>query len=378
MKRLLCFVVILLSVTLVACKKEVLINYDNEYHFETDCQYYNCFGGGLYSLAESEDGYYYIRNGYVHFIDKKTMADTPLCGKPNCLHDSVKLETQEEQEQCNAFVGISVLQTIRYYEGKLYTISRGLNSNSEFYSGLIEISLDGTSRKEIWDFSREDGHRGDDTPMYYTIHRGVFYYIADGLSEKKDTLFAYDLTKKKAKVIYEGDVDVLRAIGKYLYFREVDDGREHTIRYDLSTGETLCMEDCGEVIPVQDELLVYTFLAKDDEYQHIFEVQTKDGEPIRAYDLSVEGKYKVLQTDGTYLFVTENIGFGDNTIRVYDYKTTEKIATLEIPEVQDMFLSCTLDGKLILFDMRVTDFYYCNISDIGTPDFQWYEVEKIN
>ena len=32
----------------------------------------------------------------------------------------------------------------------------------------------------------------------------------------------------------------------------------------------------------------------------------------------------------------------------------------------------------ISMENRITDFFYCNISDIGTDNFQWYEVEKIN
>ena len=43
----------------------------------------------------------------------------------------------------------------------------------------------------------------------------------------------------------------------------------------------------------------------------------------------------------------------------------------------------TQDGKMIVYswqgeDLSSTDFFYCFIDQIGTPDFQWYEVEKVN
>ena len=42
------------------------------------------------------------------------------------------------------------------------------------------------------------------------------------------------------------------------------------------------------------------------------------------------------------------------------------------------YISCTTDGKLLIFEDIDFRFFYCDISTIGTPDFQWFEVEKVN
>ena len=78
-------VICLVSVVVAGCAKNSASDTSPEYKFGTDCQYYNCTDG-WYRITESEKGFYYFREGYLYFIDKTTMQQTILCGKPNCKH----------------------------------------------------------------------------------------------------------------------------------------------------------------------------------------------------------------------------------------------------------------------------------------------------
>ena len=61
-----------------------------------------------------------------------------LCGKPDCLHDN---------DKCNAYLGKGdyLPFTLYYYDHFLYALKMGSSGNAV----LVQISEDGTSRKEI-------------------------------------------------------------------------------------------------------------------------------------------------------------------------------------------------------------------------------------
>jgi hypothetical protein len=236
--------------------------------------------------------------------------------------------------------------------------------------------LDGTAHKKIWDLEWKES---DGVPIYFMMHRDVFYYIVEG--EKGSSLLAYSLQSKKVKIIYQADlIDCLYALGNSLYFREMINAspRESIRRYDLLSGESELLQNCGNVLPMQEKYLVYYFDASQKEYTHDFFLAEQDGVNAVRYELPEEGNYKVLASDGNYLFVYENMDFGDKTIRVYEAKTQKKIAVIPIPLKGEHIISCTTDGKLLAFDDLEFQFFYCDIAAIGTPDFQWYQVEKVN
>ena len=100
---------------------------------------------------------------------------------------------------------------------------------------------------------------------------------------------------------------------------------------------------------------------------------------------------KQIQSDGNNVFVTDNNAAPEATeIRVYDFHSGEHTATIPFPDkvspYGDRTIVSTQDGKLLMFSLFSYDengvlprkFFYCNISDIGTDNFQWYEVEKVN
>ena len=76
MKLLALLLTALLAFSATACQKETPPDTSMEFNPETDCQYYNS-KSGVYPIAESPDGYYYINNivdpGFLRYIDKETL-----------------------------------------------------------------------------------------------------------------------------------------------------------------------------------------------------------------------------------------------------------------------------------------------------------------
>ena len=97
--------------------------------------------------------------------------------------------------------------------------------------------------------------------------------------------------------------------------------------------------------------------------------------------------FQQMQVFGTDVFVTN--AYEGTEIRVYDFTNGEATEIFPMPDEfsggGNRALSCTKNGKLIVYSTINFDtfettpqFFYCDISTIGTPDFQWYEVEKVN
>ena len=118
--RLLSFAfAVLLLLGTSGCKSN--INTSPEFTFGTDA-WRGYYSWEKHLMTESEDSYYYIDfwTGYVHVIDKKTMYDTILCAKPNCLHDRRSVTSQDHAHECVAYTSISPYGGIFFYKDALY------------------------------------------------------------------------------------------------------------------------------------------------------------------------------------------------------------------------------------------------------------------
>ena len=95
MKKFLCLILALSSIfvfTLFGCTNDkskpisqnALIDYSNDMQIT-----YLCSGGGSSIPAtKSDTGYYYIGDDrIIIYIDSKTQKATPLCAKPDCMHN---------------------------------------------------------------------------------------------------------------------------------------------------------------------------------------------------------------------------------------------------------------------------------------------------
>lgn len=390
--RLLCLVfAVLLLLGASGCKAKV--NTSPEFTFGTDAW------RGYYSwdkslMTESEDSYYYIdsQTTYIHVIDKETMYDTVLCAKPNCLHDRRTITTQDQAHECIAYTTINPYGGIFFYEDALYLMEEYISA-TDFHPVLVQLSLDGTSRKVIWEFDNFDVATTSGYVSRYLLHRGVLYFIfnADSGSGKADQLYAYDMDAKEYTLLCESDRPMieLRMVGNALYIRQdvVDRPSESDLLcYDIATKTTSILPKAADVLDVNGKKFLY-YLTCDPETREVgqtFTLQEFDGSEEKVLDFEVDDYYKYPQTDGTYIFMTESPITKDRTVKVYDLETQELIARLPIPEnmQKDYELMCSLDRKLFLYsrfgrEEKGIALCYGEIDKISTGEFEWKPIERI-
>ncbi len=112
-----------------------------------------------HSMCEAANGWYSCSTDsgckdMVLFTDKKTGASIPLCGKPECMHDS---------RSCNAYFGR--IERLQLYDGYLYVIAD---------DSVFRVLPDGTKRESVTVLSREASDAAE-TDSFYQIHRGYLY-----------------------------------------------------------------------------------------------------------------------------------------------------------------------------------------------------------
>ncbi len=112
-------------------------------------------------MCESENGWYSEHEGqkryYIMYTDKKTGAVMPLCGKPECTHDS---------SSCNAYIGEDVLR-MQMYDGALYCV---------LANSVLRMEPDGTKRETVCTVDYRLIHSYTSDP-FVQIHRGYLYYF---------------------------------------------------------------------------------------------------------------------------------------------------------------------------------------------------------
>ena len=184
MKKFLCLILALSSIfvfTLFGCTNDkskpisqnALIDYSNDMQIT-----YLCSGGGSSIPAtKSDTGYYYIGDDrIIIYIDSKTQKATPLCAKPDCMHN--------DPDTCDAYVNSSenisqdslwgsLGTAIQYYQGYLYMVCGEYDKSMiEYNTYLMKMDKDGTNRQKVTDYF--------DSPFTnWFIHQGYFYYTSD-------------------------------------------------------------------------------------------------------------------------------------------------------------------------------------------------------
>jgi hypothetical protein len=217
---------LLMSIFLIGCTQKKQ-DYGNNYVFEEDDQYsFLKQSTAVCTMAKSSNGYYFFSgpdNSFLYFIDKTNLKAAILCNKPDCLHTD---ETDSKKiTNCNAIFYFSNRNLI-YYKSNLYLIGKGMTGEASNYS-LIEVSCDGTQRKEIIKFK--------DHPTCLIIHRGFVYYTTEEKSDEnknqedisisKCKLYCININKpnEDAKMITEIEgfykkIGGLMGYGNYIFF----------------------------------------------------------------------------------------------------------------------------------------------------------------
>ena len=114
----------------------------------------------LFALCRTEDTVYSSRIGvsqspFIIYADKATGISSPLCGRPECLHND---------STCNAYV-TSRADGLCVYDGKLYWISDRSN--------ITRMNLDGTGRKTVAPVGSVYDNINNDKSVVF--HRGYLY-----------------------------------------------------------------------------------------------------------------------------------------------------------------------------------------------------------
>lgn len=246
-KARLFLVLFTISILLAACGGEGVDMGDKYVHGQDSQFFYSpVFEEGPY-LATTEDGYYFVINAFVYFIDKETLKAVPLCNKPNCKHDS---------DECNAAFH-TYDNFLSFYKGSLYVKGEAPDKEERALKNYIyQVSLDGSERKTVLEY--KDGFQFGEPK---TIHRGYIYFenITPFIWESINvgaSISRYDLKDpSEREILFESDLEDANVrlgsiYGNYLYFYELGyRGEENISRsmiYNLETGEIKEMGNLGD------------------------------------------------------------------------------------------------------------------------------------
>lgn len=300
-----------------------------------DNQYYFYLSGARGTpLAESEDCYYFIRDGrYLSSKNKETGEIISLCNKPDCTHDENEMN-EDGSSNCNAYIGSE--HTLDYYHGKLYL--RDINSK------VYEINSSGTTRKELLSLEK--------SISFMMVHRGYLYisttdyllgeeeYTEEQMQDMSYRVERYRLDHwdGKPEMVYEkkgewGQINAMFAYGTRAYF--IVSGPNTTVIYHLVDDVISEIQNTNGYPTVINGKLLYFKMPEGLQDDMSLEEQAKlksknmailaklDGTPIENTELSevyagLYGSDKLLAADN-YLFAS----FGlvpeeDRGIRLYD------------------------------------------------------------
>lgn len=241
MKKIITVVTLIFAMALSSCgsKEE---NLGDDYILGQDNQYY-LKASDMLSLAESEGYYYFMGGPYLMSQNKETGEMTPVCNKPDCLHDEEP--DSSRVANCNAHIGYD--QPIHYYNGKIYFLSEDFENLGVSEQIVYEMDVSGTTRKEL--FRPETFvcdmmvHRGY-LYMAYLEQQGDWRYYEEHPEKLENLRYwveRYNLKhmSRKPEVIFErtgvfGNIYHLWAYGNMVYMEEsTDEEPNNLILYNI-------------------------------------------------------------------------------------------------------------------------------------------------
>ncbi|MCH5296135.1 MAG: hypothetical protein J1E85_00530 [Ruminococcus sp.] len=339
MKRLMTVVLVLImlsGICISGCTKDennVTDKSESSIDYSTDMQLtYHTIGANV-PMTKSDKGYYYVGgDGIVIFVDKESKKATPLCTKPNCLHD--------DYETCDAYFDFSLsspidsvvgaLNTaIQYNEGSLYMICGEYDESYVKYNVyLLRTSPDGTNRERVTDYLE---HSFTD----WFIHRGYFYYSTDSSILRRPL----DSLKSDSEVVFKTENFIedsentycnMLAYDNYLYFyvEEVDDNENFLDSYNVCVNiDTLEAKKLKNSKDENAQPLTFfdnKFLtARFEGTDVIYEKRDLDGENPTDVFTKKESETQTISSDGRYIYLDNRVqmvsnGAKEQVITIYD------------------------------------------------------------
>lgn len=382
MKKLLSIFLIIsisLSIILTGCisnNENETSNVNISIDYSKDMQFfYHCAGSGYAPVTKSDRGYYYISKGkdekkFIIYVDRKTQRATPLCSKPDCMHNNVNT--------CDAFVNISeeiiidsmlgsLGNVIQYYDGSLYMICGEYDKSMiEYNTYLMKMDADGSNRKKITGYF-------DNIITNWFIHKGYFYYTSDSSILRKplsdmdnDPDVVY-----KAKYFVKGNentFDEIYAYKNYIYFivneknANGDGEGEISLCINLDTMEKSYLKignNSAYFNAFAGDSMILTYTNNKEKVYVKTDLQGKNGEKVFTQS---KNEISSITSDGTYYYF-------DNAYQVYKNPDIKQTITVydENMQVVDTFMLPEMDTNTYNFFTPQDEEYFLleNYNDAG-------------
>ncbi|MBP3339121.1 MAG: hypothetical protein J6L69_06935 [Lachnospiraceae bacterium] len=148
-----------------------------------------------YSIAESENAYYFVEGYSLYFYDKETEEYLIACNKPDCEH-------ADEGEECNAYICTNDYNAIQYYDGYIYYVVRESN-DFNLYRKSVEA---GTTEKVLNIVNVEQRASGQSNmQICWILHRGYIYYVGQFGSGITEDSYYLNYSNCLARIKLEAD-----------------------------------------------------------------------------------------------------------------------------------------------------------------------------
>ena len=335
--------------------------YENsDFDYKNDMQVMYLTSGGQLSapMTKSDTGYYYVAEApqfarMVFYIDKEIRKATPLCSKPNCLHDDLT--------KCDAYINISQnvkISTsfgasgniIQYYGGYLYYLGGEYDQSGINYNTfLMRMDLDGNNKVQLTECF--DYH-----VTHWCLHRGYLYYFTDS----ELCRVPIDSIKSEPSVIYEVEYyieeawntfETMYTYKNYIYFTVLEEDEQgkgpgrQTYCVNLDTMEkTLITIDgnCASVEGFTENKVIVSF---GDKTGKVYESIDLNGTNGKEFYYEKRSDVRALSTDNKYFY------FDNLSKTVRDSSITQMITVTD----KDCNLVDTF--KLPPLDVRTYNFF---------------------
>ena len=315
------------------CSNEDVQNKEN-YDYSKDCQLVNSYYADS-NIAKCETGYYVSISTNIYYVEGETMQATPLCNKPNCMHND---------DSCNSNIG--VVDNISYYDGSIYFVESADDEYNFEGFNLIRMSADGSQKENVFHM--------DLAPYDWIIHRGVFYYVVRKYSVDENTgmenindidcyIYSYSLDKSSSeqKEIYfaeevqrDAQISELMAYGDNLFFELYGMKRDNktveirkTLKMNLSdysVTEMLSPAGTGNYLSTPmylDEMLIFSS-GDEENGKYIYYKTDFDGNNPEKFFESYEGENIIC--DGKYMYVDNYMALNVQWIATNDEPVNRK------------------------------------------------------
>ena len=380
MKKVICFLLIVMLVFLPSCKTVS----DTDSGFDNNTETGKVFTGDINDkkftrfrqsdycshcqFVQTYKGCYYCKNGFIYFSSDGISKYMKLCSKPDCLHN-------DRDENCNAYANTHL---IAYYDRYIYYISVYQNSY-----WLCRMNMDGTDHTNIKPIATaKEGCTAFFEHGYLYYYKGFLGLLGNvntaiyktAVFDNSESVVVLDV---KDKGIVVDDFAWFYPQDGYIYIYSYSPETEYSLcRYSMETGkwsDFVNTEMCCQSV-FTEENKVYWYLFDDGFYEYTYET----GITKRVADAVAEGFYAISYND-EYIYAFQYSEKRDSGVApmfyIYDrqYKLIDSVL-IDI-EMEDYILSVyltELEDYVLLTSSLINKppDYYLLKSEFGSGDIK--------